>query len=166
MEKDTNVIFRVNSTLKENVTNIAKENGVTMSDIITACLKDIEHRKMVPINLQKYLPQKHQSLISIPLIKLYLNEIIRKQNKQLIKKAYLFGSYARGEETPKSDIDIRLEVEKGFSLIEIGNIRQDLVDLTGKDVDLLVIDPLKLDQDFYNKIRKEEICLYERSWSI
>ena len=45
-------------------------------------------------------------------------------------------------------------------------MRQDLAEKIGKDVDLLVIDPFKLDQDFYNTIRKEEICLYERYSSI
>ena len=73
MEKDTNIIFRINSTLKENVTKIAKENGVTLSDLITACLKGIEQRKMIPLNLQKFLPRKHQSLISIPFIKMCLD---------------------------------------------------------------------------------------------
>ena len=38
MEKDTNIIFRINSALKENVMRLAKERGVSLSELITACL--------------------------------------------------------------------------------------------------------------------------------
>lgn len=164
MEKDTNVIFRINSTLKENVMRLAKERGVSLSELITACLMDVDHRNMIPINLNKYLPNRYakESAVTLAFIKLCLNDIIEKQEKKLIRKAYLFGSYARGEETSKSDIDIRLEADDGLTLVDIGNIRQDLVDATKKDVDLLVIDPSKLDKEFYENIRKDQICIYER----
>lgn len=161
MAKDANIIFRINSTLKANVTKIAKDNGVTLSDLITACLKGIEQRKMIPLNLLKFLPPKQKSLISIPMIKMCLDEIIEKNAKGHVKKVYLFGSFARGEEKPSSDIDLRFEVTDDFSLIEHSNIRLDLKEALKRDVDIITGSPEELDPFFINTIRKEEICLYE-----
>ena len=166
MEKDTNIIFRVNSTLKENVANLAEKYNVSLSELLTACLEEFNARGFVPLNIRRHLPNKfiqENRKITIVLIKMALENAIRNQQKKdLIKKGYLFGSYARGEETSKSDIDIRLEADKGLTLIDIGNIRQDIVDAIGKDVDLLVVKPENLDPAFYQNIRKDEICIYER----
>ena len=75
---------------------------------------------------------------------------------------YLYGSYSRGEETPESDIDLRMEADRGLTLIDLENFREEVVEKTGKDVDLSAADPEDLDEYFYNNIKKDEICLYER----
>ena len=165
MNKDTNILIRVNSELKENVTNIAKNHGVSLSELITACLEDINYRGQIPIFLNRFLRHsfRNRNQIDLILIKRTLDEIIEKQEKKnLIKKAYLFGSYARGEQRPSSDIDIRIEADRGFTLIDIGNMRQVMIEAIGKDVDLLVVHPENMDPEFYKNIRKDEICIYER----
>ncbi len=165
MAKDANVIFRIDSTLKENVSRIAKDRGVSLSQLINACLQDINHRGMVPLYVNKFLPPVYEkeNKLTIVKIKKILDEVIQKQEKKhLITKAYLFGSYARGEENEESDIDIRVEAGKGIGLIDIGNMRLDIVEATGKEVDLLFVHPENMDPTFYEKIRKEEICIYER----
>lgn len=77
-----------------------------------------------------------------------------------VKKAYLFGSYARGEETPLSDVDIRLEVSDNFTLFDLNSIAFQLEEKTGKKVDLLTSG--NLDEMFYDEIKKEEICIYSK----
>ena len=47
-------------------------------------------------------------------------------------------------------------------MIDVGNIRKDISESIGKDVDLLVVKPENMDPAFYENIRKEEICIYER----
>lgn len=42
--------------------------------------------------------------------------------KDVIEKVYLFGSYARGEETSNSDIDLSIEGKEGMSLFDVGYI--------------------------------------------
>ena len=59
MEKDTNIIFRVNSQLKENVANIAKKYNVSLSELITACLEEFNARDFVPLNIRKHFPTKY-----------------------------------------------------------------------------------------------------------
>ncbi len=54
----------------------------------------------------------------------------------LVKKIGLFGSYARGEETENSDIDIVVELAKP-DLFILGDIKMDLEELFLKDVDIV-----------------------------
>ena len=58
---------------------------------------------------------------------------------QPVLKAWLFGSYARGEETPQSDVDILFVPDKSqhFSLFTMGGMYEDLKELLGKEVDLI-----------------------------
>ncbi len=59
--------------------------------------------------------------------------------QQPIEKAWLFGSFARGEEGKDSDIDIlvRFKQPHKVDLFEYVGMRQDLEDLTGRSVDLV-----------------------------
>ena len=58
---------------------------------------------------------------------------------QPVVKAWLFGSYARGEETPESDVDILVTYDDkaNVSLFTIGGMYMDLKQLLGRDVDLV-----------------------------
>jgi predicted nucleotidyltransferase len=58
---------------------------------------------------------------------------------QPVLKAWLFGSFARGEETPESDIDILVEYDKDarISLLTISHMMGELERSTGRRVDLI-----------------------------
>lgn len=59
---------------------------------------------------------------------------------QPVLKAWLFGSFARGEETPTSDVDILFVPDrtgKPFTLFTIGGMYMDLKELLGREVDLI-----------------------------
>jgi len=49
----------------------------------------------------------------------------------------VFGSLARGEAGPDSDIDILVKRDPGRSLLDIVAIKQDLEDLLGCEVDVV-----------------------------
>lgn len=49
----------------------------------------------------------------------------------------VFGSRARGDDTPGSDLDILVSLEAGRSLLDLVAIHQDLEDLLGYPVDVL-----------------------------
>lgn len=82
-----------------------------------------------------------------------------------IKRAYLFGSYARGEADEKSDIDIRIEKgsnDKLKSLLQVSGFRCRLEDVLSKKVDLITILPTQNLYDiFRKKILQDEVLLYE-----
>ena len=73
------------------------------------------------------------------------------------ERIYLFGSYARGDVTDTSDIDLRIDKGsiRGFQL---GGLLLVLEDSFGIPVDL--VPTSSLDQRFLNAIQKEEILLY------
>ncbi|MBQ9236610.1 MAG: nucleotidyltransferase domain-containing protein [Prevotella sp.] len=58
---------------------------------------------------------------------------------QPVNRAWLFGSFARGEETPDSDIDILVEYDKDakITLLTISHMMGEMEKNTGRRVDLV-----------------------------
>ena len=58
---------------------------------------------------------------------------------QPVLKAWLFGSFARGEETEDSDLDILVEYDKNarISLLTISHMMGELEKSTGRRIDLI-----------------------------
>ncbi len=54
----------------------------------------------------------------------------------------VFGSVARGEEGPQSDIDLLVKMEEGRSLLDLSALAQELRDLLGVRVDVVSEDGL------------------------
>ena len=75
-----------------------------------------------------------------------------------IGSAWLFGSYARGDATPESDVDLRIEQGNLRGFFALSGLRLALQEQLGANVDLLTSD--SLDERFLNRIRGEEILLY------
>jgi hypothetical protein len=76
------------------------------------------------------------------------------------QRVYLFGSYARGDNTEDSDIDLR--IDKGsIRGLEFAGLLGDLEDALGTHVDLLPT--AALDQKFLSEIADDEVLLYEAS---
>ena len=58
---------------------------------------------------------------------------------QPVLKAWLFGSFARGEKTPLSDVDILVEFDHGrpIGLLRYAGMWREIEDLIGRKVDLV-----------------------------
>ena len=93
-----------------------------------------------------------------------IREIVSKLAAQYgAKRVYLFGSYARGEATKNSDVDLRVDKGNLRGMFALGALYSDLEDSLGKDLDLLTTG--SLDQRFLDQIAGEEIVLYDRTKS-
>ena len=82
---------------------------------------------------------------------------------QPILKAWLFGSYARGEETADSDVDILIIPDKSqhFSLFILSGMYEDLKELLGREVDLITDGGL---MPFARESAdRDKILIYERA---
>lgn len=77
-----------------------------------------------------------------------------------VQEAYIYGSYARGDETESSDIDLRLLCGDSIRYGDLYHISQQLESILDKHVDILTCRPEKLRPSFYNRIKDEEVCLY------
>lgn len=76
------------------------------------------------------------------------------------ERVYLFGSYARGDMTDDSDVDLR--IDKGqIRGLALAGLLVDLEDALGLPVDLLTT--ASLDEHFLNSIQNDEVLLYEAS---
>lgn len=71
--------------------------------------------------------------------------------------ALLFGSYARGEQTPNSDVDVIVFGGQNFKKSNIFAFAEELRQMTGKDVDVFEICELNRETPFYNSVMKEGI---------
>ena len=77
-----------------------------------------------------------------------------------VKRLYLFGSYARGEATPHSDLDFHVDRGGMRDLLELGGLYSDLE--AGFDKKLDVLTTQMLPPAFLNAIRREEVLIYAR----
>ena len=59
---------------------------------------------------------------------------------QPVLKAWLFGSFSRGEEREDSDVDLLILPDKSqhFSLFTLSAMYEDLRNILGRDVDLII----------------------------
>lgn len=77
-----------------------------------------------------------------------IKEILGKQ-KPFLKKKYgvreigIFGSYVRGEQKKKSDLDVLVDIDNSISLLDFVNMENYLSEIVGMKIDLVMKDALK-----------------------
>ncbi len=64
-------------------------------------------------------------------------DIFRLAKRYGVTEMRVFGSAARGEDTPNSDIDFLVEMEPGRSLFDLGGLLVELENLLGCKVDVM-----------------------------
>lgn len=79
-----------------------------------------------------------------------------------VKKAILFGSYAKNESTSKSDIDLVIDSEGKLLNIYFYGLLEELVQALQKDVDLFEISEIQKNSRIYNDIKNEGVVIYEK----
>ena len=82
---------------------------------------------------------------------------------QPVNRAYLFGSFSRGEETSESDVDILVDLdkEKPIGLFQYVMMKLELQDLLHREVDLVEQDELlPFAQESANR---DKLLIYERA---
>lgn len=76
-----------------------------------------------------------------------------------VKAIYLFGSYARNEATPESDIDLLIEPGKIQTFTQLSCFAQDAENATSKKIDILTFS--QVDDNLQLNIDKSQILLFE-----
>ena len=81
------------------------------------------------------------------------------KNYPEVAAAYLFGSYARGEATGKSDIDILLVLNEPMGMKYFG-IGAEIKEALNKEVDLLTHKQLMNDEYLLKRVLTDAIKIY------
>ncbi len=78
-----------------------------------------------------------------------------------VEAAFVFGSFARGEQTPSSDIDLRLVCGRSMTYGTLFEISQKLQEALGREVEIVTNPPERMRPRFRENIQKDEVLLYE-----
>ncbi|MCL2293404.1 MAG: nucleotidyltransferase domain-containing protein [Spirochaetes bacterium] len=78
-----------------------------------------------------------------------------------IEKAILFGSYAKGVQTPSSDIDIVIDSNGKLLNINFYGVLEDITECLNKRIDLIEISEIRKNSPIYS-VTEEGFILYER----
>jgi predicted nucleotidyltransferase len=85
------------------------------------------------------------------------SEILRIAQAHGARNVRVFGSVARDEEGPDSDLDLLVDLEPRRNLLDLGHLVMDLQDLLGRRVD--VVEPEGLHWYIRDKVLKEAVAL-------
>lgn len=150
------------------VIKLAKYFKVNENDLLVAWLSDklvyeVEDEE-VALKALKMAEEKFAftsyKKVDKSAIRKTIRTFFRKDSR--IIKAWLFGSFARGEDDYKSDIDILIEVPANstFSLFDIADVKFQLEKLVSKNVDIVMKDALK--GNIRKRIEPDLKVIYER----
>lgn len=78
-----------------------------------------------------------------------------------VSEAYLFGSFARGEQTPDSDIDLRLVCGNTMTFGTLYELSHELEMELGRKVDIVTKPPGHMRPPFRKSIEQDEALVYE-----
>lgn len=78
-----------------------------------------------------------------------------------VSEAYLFGSFARGEQTPDSDIDLRLVCGNAMTFGTLYELSHELEKELGRKVDIITNPPEHMHPAFRKSIEQDEVRVYE-----
>ncbi len=75
-----------------------------------------------------------------------------------VKKASVFGSFATGEDSSESDIDVLIELGKNRGLFTMAKLQRELENKLGRKIDLLTYNSVH--PQLQDRIYKEMIQIY------
>lgn len=110
--------------------------------------KNKETSRILPI-LDSAQKSKISDIVSL---KKKIVPILKEHN---VTKAGIFGSYARGEQKKKSDVDILVEVGKNMGLLEFIGLKLKIEEAVKKKVDLVEYETIRWEIE--NNILRDEI---------
>jgi uncharacterized protein len=162
MDKTGRINLRIDPQIKKECEAIAKESGVSLSSLISVYLASLaRHGKIPLIALTKARHEEmDKPVLSFSEIYQTVNDVLSSFPSEKVKKAYLFGSYARLEANNDSDVDILLEPGDQFSLFDLGKINGELTERLKCSVNT-ISSWQSLDPATAEKAMKEKRIIYE-----
>ena len=93
-------------------------------------------------------------------IKELRKKILPTLRREGVEKAAIFGSFAKGRQTKKSDIDLLVKMQAGKTLFDLVGLKLTLEEKTKRPVDIVTYN--SLDPKLRKEILKTEQVIYEK----
>ena len=100
-----------------------------------------------------------EKIYTIEEVKEIIQEILKNFS---VKKAILFGSYAKNTPTSKSDIDLVIDSDGTLLNIYFYGLLEELVQKLQKNIDLFEISEIQKGSQIYKDIQSEGVVIYEK----
>jgi predicted nucleotidyltransferase len=139
----------VRKPTKEQVVKLAGHFKVNENDLLIAWLSDKLVYEVVDEEIAlKALQAAEEKLAYTVFKKIDRKEVLKHLKKgikkfPLIEKAWIYGSFARGNDGPKSDVDIALQTKPAFTYFDLAEVQHQLESLINRKVDVGFIDSFK-----------------------
>jgi predicted nucleotidyltransferase len=78
-----------------------------------------------------------------------------------VEKAWIYGSFSRRDDNPKSDIDIAVKTDDGFTYFDLADIKYSLEKSVKRKIDIGFIDSFK--PGIYENLKPDLKIIYERN---
>ena len=75
--------------------------------------------------------------MALEMLRPHRRDILELATHHGARNVRVFGSVARGDDRPDSDVDLLVDVERGCSLLDIIGLEQDLEQLLGRRVEVV-----------------------------
>ena len=92
--------------------------------------------------------------LSYPELEATIRLLLKKYHAEY---ALLFGSYARGDATPESDVDVIIVGGKDFIPRNIFALAEDLREMTGRNADVFEMREVNIGTPFYESVMREGV---------
>ena len=151
---------RVDSDVKESFARLCEELGMTSSVAVNMFMRQMVRDRSLPFTPSLRATEPQEGVLPRDAIV----EAVRRASfsRDAIESVVLFGSYARGDAGPHSDIDLRLNIDssKRMGLLTASSFADEVREATGKAVDVVTAQNLR--EDVNDAIEREGVTIYER----
>jgi predicted nucleotidyltransferase len=134
---------------REQVIKLAGYFKVKENDLLIAWLSDKVVYELEDEEVALQALQMAEEKVAYAAFKKIDRKEILKQLKKgikkfpLIEKAWIYGSFARGDDGPKSDVDIALQTNASFTYFDLAEVQHQLENNINRKVDVGFIDSFK-----------------------
>jgi hypothetical protein len=137
---------------------LEQKKNLTAEQIVAFVAYDQNANEILQIAEQK-LAYATKAIAPLSKIVRELKAVFRKFPQ--IQQAWVFGSYARGEMTSKSDVDVVITVGKGFTYFQLADVQYQAENKLGIKVDIGF--KKSLDKTVSKNAEKDMKLIYERT---
>ena len=159
---------RMDSDTKAAFSRFCEEIGMSVSTAINVFARQTIREQRLPFEITANVPgmtnESPQDTDAHGVLTLNaIRDAVQKAASEVtpIKKVILFGSYARGEARPDSDIDLRIIYDGNLGMIALGGFAEAVRAATSKEVDVISKQNLG-DSSIAKSIKRDGITIYER----